>query len=81
MKIYNYDLNGYYLSEGNARANPLEEGNFLLPANATFEEPLSPKVDNKIKWNGESWEYEIIEPEPEPTDEELLQEAKDSKII
>ena len=80
MKIYNYDLSGYFLSESEAKPNPLEKDQFLFPARSTTKSPLNEKADNKIKWNGQDWIYEPIEKDPEPTTEEIFKEAQLSKI-
>jgi hypothetical protein len=58
--LYYYD-NDFYFSHS-------ETGTALDPTNSTDQEPtFSP--GNKLKWNGEAWEYEAIPvpPEPEPT--------------
>lgn len=78
MIAYKYDDLKYYIGEVNCQIDPLEskiQGHeiYLLPANSTFEVPPKEKDGYKIKWNGESWEYEKIpepEPEPEPTEDE-----------
>lgn len=36
MDIYNYDDAGIYVGTSQARPNPMEEGEYLLPAKATF---------------------------------------------
>ena len=61
MKIYNYDKETKELiSISEARENPLEAGEFLIPAFATGLEPLVQKADNRIIFNNEKWEYEPI---------------------
>lgn len=83
QKIYSYDENGKFIRESFARRDPLEkEERYLIPRNATTLKPDKALfVEGKIvKFTNGSWVQEIIEKEPEPTDEELLQEAKDKKI-
>ena len=58
MNIYNYiEETGEYVGSSTARVNPLEEGKFLIPANATTIEPLAPKENFAVIFNGSSWEY------------------------
>lgn len=59
MLAYRYDKETKeYLGEQEAQINPLE-GGYLLPANCTFVEPLSPKADNTIVWNDSEWVYVV----------------------
>lgn len=84
MKAYLYDeVTKEYIEEVNAQIDPLEsqkagEKIYLLPANATFIEPLKDKEGFQIVFNGSFWEYKEIEkpdiPEDkEPTNEEISQ--------
>lgn len=94
-KAYRYDLNKYYAGIVDCQKDPLvsvAEGEtvYLLPANATYKEPLPEKENFKVKWNGTEWEYEDHTPH-QPTQEELIKEeverlkaeltATDYKII
>ena len=84
MYAYKYDSDFYYAGQQDCQLDPIatkREGHevWLLPANCTWEEPLTEKEGYKIKWNGEVWEYEEIPvpPEPEPP---TLDEVKANKI-
>lgn len=58
MLIYNYDpVTFEYMSCGEANKNPLELGEYIIPACATTVEP--PKYAEKfaIVWVGNKWEY------------------------
>lgn len=79
-KVYFYDENTKeFVSEENALKDPLEskiQGKdvWLLPANATFDEPLPSKDGYKVVYNN-GWKYEKL-PEPEVTPEPTLDELK-----
>ena len=45
MKIYNYGKQtGEYIGESTASENPLEQGKYLIPSNATTKEPIISKA-------------------------------------
>jgi hypothetical protein len=84
MYAYKYDENKYYAGQQECQIDPLEskkQGHpvYLLPANCTWQEPLTDKEGYKVKWNGNEWKYEEIpvEPEPEPP---TLDDVKEQKI-
>ena len=84
MFAYKYDSDFYYAGQQECQLDPIatkREGHevWLLPANCTWEEPLTEKEGYKVKWTGEAWEYEEIPvpPEPEPP---TLEEVKEQKI-
>mgnify|MGYP000251425547 CR=1 FL=1 len=81
MKVYLYDeITKEFIMEEDAHIDPLEtkkkgENVYLLPANATFKEPMQAKEGFKIVFNGKDWEYQEIkvEKEKEPTNEDISQ--------
>lgn len=61
MKIFNYDANnGLLLGESMADQSPLEDGVFLVPANATEIEPLANQEGKTIHFEGGQWVYKDI---------------------
>jgi hypothetical protein len=84
MQVYHYDEETKeFLYEEKAYIDPLEtelkgKDIFLLPANATFLEPLSKKEGFKVVFDGEKWKYaeikiEVEETPKEPTNEDISQ--------
>lgn len=62
MNIYNYDkVNKEFLSTSVAIENPLEKGNFLIPASATKVEPLQAKIGFAVCFNEQEQVWEYIE--------------------
>ena len=60
MKIYNYHYETKeFMSETVAKENPLEKGNYLIPAGATTQKPLEPKDGFNVVYNN-GWEYQAI---------------------
>lgn len=80
MKVYFYDeITKEFTMSEDALKDPLEskiQGKdvWLLPANATFDEPLPSKDGYKVVYNN-GWKYEKL-PEPEVTPEPTLDELK-----
>ena len=82
-KVYFYDENGIFTEEAPADIDPRATAAagvemYLLPVNATFDEPPAEIMGFNRVWDGQNWEYEEIpdeEPEqqPEPTEIELKQ--------
>ncbi|AQW85490.1 hypothetical protein CPIN18020_0243 [Campylobacter pinnipediorum subsp. caledonicus] len=58
MKVYNYDKETKeYLYESEAQTSPLEEGKYLIPANATELKPPKEKAGFAICFNNTEWIY------------------------
>ncbi len=68
MKIHHYhEQTGEWLGDGMADPDPLEPGNWLIPAHATTDEPPTPGAGQFAAWNGSAWELrDIPPPAPEP---------------
>mgnify|MGYP001037737169 FL=1 len=56
LKIYHYDpKTGDLLGEGKADPDPLEKGNWLIPAHATSIEPPAAAKDKVTRFDGDKW--------------------------
>jgi hypothetical protein len=67
MQIYNYDPQTLLFTEiSEADPNPLEPGQYIIPAYATTEKPLTAKKSYWVKFIDGQWEYEAIPPPPPP---------------
>ena len=84
MQIYHYHpVTGEFLGEGVADESPLEPGAYLVPAHATTTAPPTAVAGKVRVWRGE-WVFEDaqadqpLDPEYEPTPEELEQLAREA---
>ena len=58
MKIYNYDgISGEYIGTSDARESPLEQGVYLIPANATDKQSLVFKKGYAVCFKEGAWQY------------------------
>lgn len=84
MQVYSYDpKSGHLLGPVEAQKNPLEPGEFLIPAHATEIAPPPAKEGFSIVFSDDAWGYlaqtgDQTEPTPEPvyTVEMVVQERE-----
>lgn len=61
LKVYSFHpVSGEYVGEDIAFPNPLEEGQFLIPAYSTDVEPPNEQEGKIIVWNGSEWYFKDI---------------------
>ena len=74
MNIYHYDpATSVYLGIGQADESPLEPGVWLIPTDASTEEPPKFGDSEQAVWTGDGWLLQPIpEPEPDPEPEPEL---------
>lgn len=59
---YSYlESTGEYSGATLAQLSPMDVGVYLLPANATFEEPPADDGTNWPYWNGAAWELRDLD--------------------
>lgn len=58
MTVYHYDgVSREFLGTGAADVSPLEPGVYLIPANATTNQPPEPQEGYACVWTGEVWRF------------------------
>lgn len=83
MKIYHYEKDGLFIGEGKADADPMQSGEWLIPAYATNIKPpehIEGKTRNFILGNWEYIEIPIHETANEPV-QPTKQEIRKSEIL
>ncbi len=66
MEVYSYNPDtGAFVGQETADESPLEEGVYLIPANATTIAPPEAPLGVQPVWNGNEWTLQQI-PEPPP---------------
>lgn len=89
-QIYHYDQQScFFCCTGEADPSPLENGVWLVPANATTVEPPVIPEGMAARWNGDSWSLEslpiqqdqISVPEQDNIDPILLCKAKAKQLL
>jgi hypothetical protein len=58
MQVYQTDPNGYFVYPVLADADPLDEGQWLIPAGCVMSAPPTIPVGFKARWTGQSWTLE-----------------------
>lgn len=70
MQVYQTDHNGFYVGPAVADADPLDEGNWLIPAGCVTEAPPALSEGQRAQFSDGAWV--VVEPEPEPEPAEQL---------
>lgn len=60
MNVYHYDLQGYSQGSSEANPNPLEPGQWLVPANATLIEPPTPGEGQVAQFDTDSQSWALV---------------------
>lgn len=79
MKVYNYCPNTFeYSGPSDAPSDPLEEGRFIIPANATTAPPPEPLSGHTTLFDGQNWSHQPLPPTavPEPAPELTYQDRR-----
>jgi hypothetical protein len=67
MQVYQTDRNGFYVGPAVADADPLDEGNWLIPAGCVTEAPPDLLHGQRAQFLNGAWV--VIDPEPAPEPE------------
>ena len=79
MNVYQTDNDGVFVGITTADQDPMDVSNMLIPAGCVETLPPSITDEQLARWDGSSWAVEDIpapEDEPEPTSEDLSEEAR-----
>jgi hypothetical protein len=79
MNVYQTDNDGVFVGITVADQDPIDASNMLIPAGCVETSPPSITDEQLARWDGSSWSVEDIpapEDEPEPTSEDLAEEAR-----
>ena len=81
LKIYHFDpRTGELLGQGEADPDPLDKGNWLIPAHATSIEPPAAAKDKATRFDGAKWVQDggaiVVDPAPESKPETVDPLAK-----
>lgn len=67
MEIWHYHRDtGALIGAGTADLNPVEPGQWLIPAHATATPPPTPAADEEVVWQDGAWVVRALPPPPAP---------------
>ena len=66
MQVYQTDHNGFYVGPAFADADPLDEGNWLIPAGCITKAPPVLGKGQRAQFTNGAWVVVDPEPKPEP---------------
>ena len=70
MQVYQTDHNGFYVGPAVADPDPLDDGNWLIPAGCVTEAPPTLSDGRRAQFANGAWVVvdpePVVEPEPEP---------------
>ena len=66
MQVFQTDHNGFYVGPVVADADPLDEGNWLIPAGCVTEAPPALSEGQRARFSDGAWVVVDPEPAPEP---------------
>lgn len=77
MKVYQTDHDGFYVGPTVADADPLDEGNWLIPAGCVTESPPALSEGQRARFSDGAWV--VVDPEPLPEPVAPLPPTKDEQ--
>lgn len=82
MNVYQINHDGVFLGVVLADQDPMNEGNFLIPAGCVEIAPPDFSNEQFARWDGAEWTIEDMpapEPQPEPTPIDPAEEARSKR--
>ena len=68
MQVYQADPEGFYVGPAVADPDPLDDGNWLIPAGCVTEAPPALSDDQRAQFANGAWVVVNPEPAPEPVE-------------
>ncbi len=88
MQVYQTNSEGVFVHATVADPDPMNDGNFLIPAGCVTVEPPSFGEESQARWDGSSWiiedrpvEEEETPPEPEPLEPDVEARLKRDGLL